>query len=426
VAKVTESYRSILSFPDLRRRLLVVAIAFTIYAFGVHIPLPGVDRTRLAGLFQGGGGLFGLFNLFSGGALEQFSVFSLGVIPYINASIMMQLLTFAVDSFRELIRERGEEGRRILARYTRYITIAVAVIQSVGLLQMFSNMEILTSSGWFYYFFIILSLTGGTCFLMWVGEEISNRGIGEGISLLIFAGIVLRLPTHMGREIANIRANPGAFGNFLGYVGLLLLLLVFIVFVELAERRIPVRYARRQVGRLVYGGQSSYLPIKVNLGGVIPIIFAITFLLVPNTLAQFTQKQWPGFYMWLRAFPETYPYYLVLAFLILLSNHFYSAVIFKPDEIADNLKNYGGFIPGVRPGEQTVEYIARIQEKITWMGGFFLAAVGVLPFLLGKLFGIQTILFSGTGLLIAVGVALDTLRQLEAHIVTRQYEGFIK
>lgn len=426
MAKITESYRSILSFPDLRRRLLVVAVAFVIYAFGVHIPLPGVDRTALASLFQAGGGLFGLVNLFSGGALEQFSVLSLGVIPYINASIMMQLLAFSVDSFRELIRERGEEGRRILARYTRYITIAVAILQSIGLLKMFSSQGILTSSGWFYYLFIILSLTGGTCFLMWLGEEISNRGIGEGISLLIFASIVLRLPTSIGREIASIRANPGAFGNFLGYVGLLLLLLVFIVFVELSERRIPVRYARRQVGRLVYGGQSSYLPIKVNLGGVIPIIFAITFMLVPSTLATYMPKTWPGFHRWQQSFPGTYYYYLVLAFLILLSNHFYSAVIFKPDEIADNLKNYGGFIPGVRPGEQTAEYIARIQEKITWMGGFFLAGVGVLPFLLGKFFGVQNFLLSGTGLLIAVGVALDTVRQLEAHIVTRQYEGFIK
>ncbi|MGH8103153.1 MAG: preprotein translocase subunit SecY [bacterium] len=421
------------AIPDLRRRLTVVIICFAIFAFGIHVPLPGINREYLKTISSSG--VFGLFNMFSGGALERFSIFSLGVIPYINASIMMQLLTFSIEPLKEMVKERGEEGRRVLARWTRYIAVFLAFFEGIGLIKAIESGggpqsgSLFVQSGWFPYFVVLISITAGTCYLMWLGEQISNKGIGEGISLVIFAGILISLPQRIGQELGIVSKDPSKIAFLVLYVAALFAMLLFIVYVEMAERRIPVRYARKQVGgRMMVASMTSYLPMKVNIGGVIPIIFAITFLMIPQLLAGFFANAFPGFVQWAATFNEGWGYLLALMLLTLLSNHFYSAVIYKPDEIADNLKNMGGFIPGVRPGDQTTEYISRIQEKVTWMGGIYLALLGTAPFILAQLFfgTSNRILFTGTGLLIVVGVGLDFVRQLEAHVVSRHYEGFIK
>lgn len=421
----------ILSIPDLKRRIWVVVICFAIFAFGTHVPLPGINREALKNINSG---VLGLFNMFSGGALERFSIFALGVLPYINASIMMQLLTFSVEPLKEMVKERGEEGRRVIAKWTRYITVFLAFFEGVSVIKFFevgAGPKLFLHSGWFSYFVVLVSVTAGSCYLMWLGEQISNKGIGEGISLIIFAGILINLPWRMGMELGIVSHDMTKVALLVVYILGLVGMLYAIVYVEMAERRIPVRYARRQVGGRTYvASGTSYLPMKVNIGGVIPIIFAITFLMIPQLIAGFVGK--PG--SWFGQFASNlqqgsgWPYLIALMFLTLISNHFYSAVVFKPDEISDNLKNMGGFIPGVRPGEQTTDYISRIQEKVTWMGGIYLALLGSAPFLLSQiLFGTSNrILFSGTGLLIVVGVGLDFVRQLEAHVVSRHYEGFIK
>jgi preprotein translocase subunit SecY len=423
----SQSYFSILSFPDLRKRLTLVAIMFIVYAVGIQIPIAGTDPKVLEQIF-GGGGVLGVLNLFTGGALEQFSIFALGVIPYINASIAMQVLTFSIPYLEELQKEQGEEGRRRIGLWTRYLAIALAFFQSYALVKAFGP-QIFTQMTTLHTIYTVLSLVGGTCFLMWLGEQITNHGVGDGISLIIFASIVIQLPIFVVNQTRIMRLQNEPAGELIAFILFLLAMIALIVFVELAVRKIPVKYARRGAVFMPYGGQSSFLPVKVNLGGVIPIIFAITFasLFDPQfPLVQMFRNN-PTIYSFFQNFYASIWYVPAFAILIILFNHFYSAIIFKPNDIADNLKNSGGFIPGVRPGEQTRDYIARIQEKVTWIGGVFLAGVGILPLVFGRAMNMeQNLPVSGTGILILVGVGLDLMRQLEAHIVSRHYEGFIR
>ncbi|MHA2611257.1 MAG: preprotein translocase subunit SecY [bacterium JZ-2024 1] len=427
-------YTGLLALPELRKRITFLLIAFIIYLVGVHIPIPGVDKQELGRIMQAGArGVLGLWNMFTGGALERFSIFALGLMPYINASIAMQLVQYAFPAYSKRIRDLGEAGRREISRYTRYGTLFFAFFESVALVQYFSRTAggagIFTGSGLPYFLMVYLSLTAGSCFLLWLGEEITNKGIGQGVSLLIFAGIVVNIPQQLAGLLSLTFRNPALLAKFIFYVLFLVGLVLFIVFVELSERKIPVQYARKVVGRTVMGGQFSYLPVRINIGGVIPLVFALTFLMFIRVAVDYVSR-FGGFlenlslllnenYIW---------YYILLAVLILFSNHFYSAVVFKPDEIAENLRDYGGFIPGIRPGKPTEEYIGDIHEKITWLGGFYLVVVGVLTLIVPRILlgDVRLGIFSMTGILIAVGVALDLVRQIEAHIVTRQYAGFIR
>jgi preprotein translocase subunit SecY len=424
----TQSYASIFSFPDLRKRLLLVAMMFIVYAIGTHIPISGASTDILKKIF-GGEGILGILDLFTGGSLGNLSIFALGVIPYINASIAMQVLTFSIPYLEELQKEQGEEGRRKIGLWTRYLAVCIAFFQSYLLLELMRREGVFQNQTTLHAIYTVLSLVGGTCFLMWLGEQITNHGIGDGISLIIFASIVIRLPVFVGQQLRIMRLQHESAGKLISTLLFLIVMIGVIVFVELAVRKIPVKYARRGAFFMPYGGQSAFLPIKVNLGGVIPIIFAITFvsLFSPQfPLISLLRQKSEALYSFFVSFYASIWYIPAFALLIIFFNHFYSAIIFKPDEIADNLKNSGGFIPGVRPGEQTRDYIARIQEKITWIGGVFLAIVGILPLIFGRAFNIQGLPVSGTGILILVGVALDLIRQLEAHIVSRHYEGFIR
>ncbi len=426
--------KGLLSFPDLRKRITFLLFAFVIYLLGVHIPVPGVDLEQVRQIMQTGrGGFLGLWNMFTGGALEQLSIFALGLMPYINASIAMQLVQYAFPAYSKRIRDLGEAGRREVSRYTRYGTLFFAFFESIIMVQYFhrqSQGQLFTGSGFLYYLLVYLSLTAGSCFLLWLGEEITNKGIGQGVSLLIFAGIVVNIPRQLGSQAALSATSMAYLVKFFIYLAFLVGMIVFIVFVELSERKIPVQYARKVVGRMVMGGQFSYLPVRINIGGVIPLVFALTFLMFIQIAFSWGARFNNAFEQLTNLLLDTNSvfYYILLAVLILFCNHFYSAVVFKPDEIADNLRTYGGFIPGVRPGKPTEEYISAVQEKVTWMGGFFLVLVGVFSILVPRvILGRGAIgLFSMTGLLIAVGVTLDLIRQIEAHIVTRHYEGFIR
>ncbi|MBC8515305.1 preprotein translocase subunit SecY [bacterium] len=409
------------SSPELKKRVGFTALGLLVFTLGSHIPLPGINHEALGGLF-GEGGILNLLDMFSGGALKRFSIFALGIMPYINASIMMQVLTYAIPSLEELQKERGEEGRRLIGKWTRYLTVVVAVIQGISFLALFRQGGILSQTDTLHLGIIIITLVAGTTFLMWLGDEMTEKGIGNGVSLLIFAGIVMRFPTMIAQQIQIVRENPAAAGAFVFFGLFLLLLVTGIVFIQLAERRIPIRYSTRTVGRQIVGGQVSYLPVRIDIAGVIPIIFAISALLIPQTLSNFIPS-WQGPVGQFLGSPW---YYLVLGGLVLFFTFLYSSITFKPDDIAKNLKKGGGFIPGIRPGKNTEEFIAQVQEKITLIGALYLAIVAVLPQMIANAANVSQFAIGGTGLIIVVGVSLDTMRQLEAHVVSRQYKGFLK
>ena len=416
--------------PELRKRLLFTLAMLAVYRLGVHVPTPGIDRQALAAFFeQYKGTIFGLFNLFSGGALAQFSVFSLGIMPYISASIILQLLT-VVFPYLERLSKEGEAGRRKITQYTRYGTIVLAVIQgtmiSLGLAgtQGPGGQPIVLNADVSFHIMTVITLASGTAFIMWLGEQITERGVGNGISLIIFAGIVARLPSAITTTFQFIRE-----GELNVLVALFMLVLIVavvgaIIFVERGQRRIPVQYAKRVVGRKMYGGQSSHLPLKVNTANVIPVIFASSILIFPATMAQFAQYPWvqtaatylsPG--QWLHD--------LVFALLIIFFAFFYTAVVFNPADVAENMKKFGGYIPGIRPGQKTADYIERVLSRITLSGAIYLCIVSLLPTILVSQFNVP-FYFGGTALLIVVGVALDTVAQMESHLITRNYEGFMK
>ena len=418
VRTVVNSFR----VPEIRKKLAFAAAMLALYRLGAHIPAPGVDVDaveRLSETFSGAGAL-GLLNLFSGGSLQRFAIFALGIMPYITASIILQLMTVVMPQLEKL-RKEGEVGQQKITQYTRYLTVGLAFGQSVGYVFLFrtQSQEVFPSFTFGRVFVVVTTLTAGCVLVMWLGELITQRGIGNGISLMIFASIVSGLP-------AGVRqwwqSPDQVFQVLMPF--LILLVIVAVVFVQEGQRRIPVQYAKRVVGRRMSGGGSTYLPLRVNMAGVIPVIFAASLMAFPPTVGQVSDAAWARDFSAFFNFGSA-PYVLGESLFIILFTYFYTAVTFNPVEQADNLKKYGGFVPGVRPGRPTAEYLDRILARLTFPGALYLAAVAALPTLL--LAGTSTnIAFGGTSLLIVVGVALDTMKQLEAQLMMRNYEGFLK
>jgi preprotein translocase subunit SecY len=415
-------------FGDLRRRLVFLLLALVVYRIGAHIPVPGIDPGQLAQLFSGQQGILNLFNMFSGGALERFTVFALGIMPYISASIIMQLMTYVVPTFEQLKKE-GEAGRRKITQYTRVGALALAIFQSLGIaVALEGTAGLVLDPGFGFRLTTIVSLTAGTMFLMWLGEQITERGLGNGISILIFAGIAAGLPSSIG-SLAEL-INTGAMSIFAAILIVTLVVLVtfFVVYVERGQRKILVNYARRQVGNKVYGGQSSHLPLKLNMAGVIPPIFASSIILLPATLVNWTST---GESMrWLRdisaALSPGQPVYVMLyAAAIVFFCFFYTALVFNSRETADNLKKSGAFIPGIRPGDQTARYIDKILLRLTLAGAAYITFVCLLPEFLILKYNVP-FYFGGTSLLIIVVVTMDFMAQVQNYMMSQQYESFFK
>jgi len=416
--------------PELRRRVIFALAMLAVYRLGVHVPTPGIDRAAMAAFFdQQKNTLFGFLDLFSGGALEQFSVFSLGIMPYISASIILQLLT-VVFPYLERLSKEGEVGRRKITQYTRYGTVVLSIIQgtmiAIGLegTQGPGGTPLVLNPGIGFRFMTVITLTSGTAFIMWLGEQITERGIGNGISLIIFAGIVARLPSAIWSTFEFMR--NGEMGPLVALVILVLSVAIVgaIIFVERGQRRIPVQYAKRVVGRRMYGGMTSHLPLKVNTANVIPIIFASSVLIFPATMAQFAANSWIQAISGMLA-PGRWLYEIAQISLIIFFAFFYTAVVFNPADVAENMKKAGGYIPGIRPGQKTAEFIEKVLSRITLSGAVYLCLIAVLPSLLVSQFNVP-FYFGGTALLIVVGVALDTVAQMETHLISRNYEGFMK
>ena len=424
---VTSGITNMFRIPELRKRLLFTLGILGVYRLGIFVTTPGVDRVAMRRVVQSSGGLLGLFNLFSGGALEQLSIFALGIMPYISASIILQLLTVVIPALEKMQKE-GEVGRRKITQYTRYGTIVLSVIQGVSIATYLESLRdptglmVVQTPGWGFRMLTVVSLAAGTAFIMWMGEQITERGVGNGISLIIFAGIVARIPDAIYQSWAAYRTPGAGFDEFkvAALVAVMLFVVAVIVFFERGQRRIPIQYAKRVVGRRLYGGQSTHLPLKVNTSGVIPPIFASSILLFPATLSS-----WFPFLSRLsdEMRPGTWIYSTLYVTLIIFFAYFYTAVTFNPVDVADNLKKYGGYVPGIRPGKTTADYIDHVLSRITFGGAIYIAAVCVLPTLLINRFGVP-FYFGGTALLIVVGVALDTVQQIEGHLITRHYEGF--
>jgi preprotein translocase subunit SecY len=416
-------------YGDLKRRLVFLVLALVVYRIGTHIPVPGIDPDQLRQLFNSQqGGILGLFNMFSGGALSRFSVFALGIMPYISASIIAQMLTYVVPSL-EALRKEGESGRRKITQYTRYGTLALAIFQAIGIsVALESQQGLVIDPGLMFRFICVVSLVTGTMFLMWLGEQITERGLGNGISILIFAGIVAGLPAAIGGLFELVRT--GAIGPLAAIIIIALIVLVtaFVVFVERGQRKILVNYAKRQVGNKIYGGQSSHLPLKLNMSGVIPPIFASSLILFPATLASwFTTGDATR---WIRDLasalsPGQPLYILIYAGLIIFFCFFYTALVFNSKETADNLKKSGAFVPGIRPGDQTARYIDKILMRLTLAGAIYITFVCLVPEFLHLRWSVP-FYFGGTSLLIVVVVTMDFMTQVQAYLMTHQYESLLK
>ena len=419
------SIGNIAKIPELKRRVIFTLLMLLVYRVGVHVPTTGIDTAKLKEVIsQVQHTLFGMIDMFTGGAIETFSVFSLGIMPYISASIILQLLTVVVPHLERLSKE-GEAGRKKITQYTRYGTVVLSLIQGMGISIGLANVE-----GMVYISkpaFVILSmitLTAGTAFIMWLGEQITERGIGNGISLIIFAGIVARLPSALGQTVQLVQTGDLGFLVLLLLIAIMVGVIAVIVFVERGQRRIPVQYAKRVVGRRIYGGQSTHLPLKVNTAGVIPPIFASSLMIFPATIAQFMDipllTRFTGMMR-----PGSFLYELIFVVLIVFFCYFYTAVTFNPVDVAENMNKYGGYIPGIRPGKKTAQYIDKVLTRLTLGGAIYVSLVCVLPSILISRFN-APFYFGGTSLLIVVGVALDTLTQIETHMIQRHYEGFIR
>ncbi len=424
MANALETLRNSLRMPGLRNRLLFTAMMLVVLRVGAHIPVPGLNPDVVKGLFDRGGFL-GLVDLFSGGAFKSFAIFAMSVSPYINSSIIMQLLTIVIPKLEEMQKE-GEEGRKKIQQYTRYGTVVLGLVQAFGLGLTLKNQNAYLNNNWTTLFVIMVSLTAGTAFLMWMGEMITEKGIGNGMSLIIFANIVARVPNTIIRLIEMVRA--GALNIFqLGLVAVLAIIVVaLVILITEGVRKIPVEYAKRVVGKRVYGGQRTHLPLKINQAGVIPVIFAQSLLMFPVTIAQFVPTS--AFARWVNAHFSSGSvwYWLAFSLMIVFFTYFYTAVTFNPTDIADNMKKNGGFIPGFRPGKPTADYLSRISERITLVGSLFLAGLSVMPIIAIKVTGVQEAYLGGTALLIVVGVALETMKQIEAQMVMRHYQGFMR
>ena len=419
-----ETIRNLFKIPDLKKRLIFTVSMVIVVRLGSHLPLPGIDTEAMANLFAQGG-ILGFFDLFAGGALSRFSIFALGIMPYINASIIMSLLQSVIPILEQWSKE-GEEGRNKITKITRYFTVILAVVQAFGISFWLQNIGVLMITDLSYRFLLIITLTAGTCLLMWLGEQITDFGIGNGISIIIFVGIIARIPTQIVQTVRLVNIGEIGLISLLGLFAIFVLVIGGVVAIQQGQRRIPVQYAKRVIGRRMYGGQGTHIPLRVNQAGVIPIIFASAILLFPATIAQFFQN-----ITFMKSLSEALspgkPLYLTLyAILIIIFTFFYSAITFNPANLADNMKKYGGFIPGIRPGKNTANYIDHIMTRITLSGALFLAVIAILPNILIKVTGITTFYFGGTSILIMVGVALETVQQIESHLLMRHYEGFIK
>ncbi|MDQ7844024.1 MAG: preprotein translocase subunit SecY [Armatimonadota bacterium] len=410
---------------DLRKRVLFTAVMLALFRLGAHLPVPGVDVAAVERFFRQQGTIFSFLDLFVGGALSNFAIFALGVFPYITASIIMSLMQVIFPSLKEMAQEEGEAGRRRIGMYTRYLTVALAVLQGVAQTSVIRSMGALPDARPLTLGMIVVTLVAGTMLLTWMGEIMTEYGVGNGVSLIIFGGIVARLPDQTARTLALVGVGEVKWYQFLLDVLVVLGSVVAVVAVTQAVRKIPVQYAKRVVGRRVYGGQSTHLPLRLIQAGVIPIIFAVSVLQFPQTIAQFVR------YEPIRRIGETIlpgrPLGDLLYFvLIILFTYFYTAVSFDPNDVSENIKKYGGFIPGIRPGKPTTEYLSRVVERLTLVGALVLAVIAVAPIYLARGTGVLTFYLAGTSLLIVVGVALETMKQIEAYVLMRHYEGFMR
>lgn len=416
--------------PELRKKLAWTLFILCMYRVGVHVPVPGIDAGALSHFFASmQGSVFALLDMFSGGGLRNVSVFALGIMPYISASIILQLLQVVSPDIKRMAKEEGQAGRRKITQYTRYLTVAITLIQGFGIATLLEGMvspenaPVVMNPGWEFRLVTIVTLTAGTILIMWLGEQITAKGIGNGISLIIFSGIVVGIPSALMRSYQLIKAGDM---NVLFAIFILVMMLavtVGIVFVERAQRRIPIQYAKRQIGRKMYGGQTTHLPLRINTAGVIPPIFAQSLLLFPATVAGFSTAEWlQTVVSWFR--PTSIVYNVIFIALIFFFCFFYTAIIFDPKDIAENLKKAGGFVPGIRPGDKTREYIDNVLTRLTLWGGIYISIISVLPMLLIAQFNVP-FYFGGTSLLILVGVAIDFMSQVESHLISQQYEGLM-
>ena len=423
-------FQNVFKIPELKKRILFTLGLLIVYRIGVHVPVPGIDAVALGSFFKAAEGtIFGIFNMFSGGAFERLSVFALGIMPYISASIILQLLTVVIPHLEQLKKE-GEQGRKKITQYTRYGTVVLSIIQgfgiSVGLESMSSpgGSPVVLLPGWAFRLMTVITLTAGTAFIMWLGEQITERGVGNGISLIIFAGIVCRLPAASVNTVRLLSTGEMGIFAVLILVVMMIGVIALIIFVEQGQRRIPVQYAKRVVGRRMYGGQSTHLPLKINTSGVIPPIFASSIIMFPATIGSFVEVEWiQTITNAIR--PGNLVYELLFVGFIFFFCYFYTAVTFNPVDVADNMKKSGGYIPGIRPGKRTADYIDKVLTRITLGGAIYVSAVCVLPSVLITKFNVP-FYFGGTALLIVVGVAIDTVAQMESHMLSRHYEGFLK
>ena len=416
--------------PELRKKLAWTLFILCMYRVGVHVPVPGIDAGALSHFFASmQGSVFALLDMFSGGGLRNVSVFALGIMPYISASIILQLLQVVSPDIKRMAKEEGQAGRRKITQYTRYLTVAITLIQGFGIAALLEGMvspenaPVVMNPGWEFRLVTIVTLTAGTILIMWLGEQITAKGIGNGISLIIFSGIVVGIPSALLRSYQLIKAGDM---NVLFAIFILIMMLavtVGIVFVERAQRRIPIQYAKRQIGRKMYGGQTTHLPLRINTAGVIPPIFAQSLLLFPATVAGFSTAEWlQTVVSWFQ--PTSIVYNIIFVALIFFFCFFYTAIIFDPKDIAENLKKAGGFVPGIRPGDKTREYIDNVLTRLTLWGGIYISIISVLPMLLIAQFNVP-FYFGGTSLLILVGVAIDFMGQVESHLISQQYEGLM-
>ena len=425
-----EGFQNIFKIPELRKRVLFSLGMLAVYRIGCFIPTPGIDTLALAHFFkQAQGTLLGMFDMFSGGALEKLTVFALGIMPYISSSIIFQLLTVVVPAIEKLSKE-GEAGRKKIIQYTRYGTIVLAVVQALGISIGLESMRgpagelVVPSPGWGFRILTVITLTAGTAFIMWLGEQMSEKGIGNGISLIIFAGIVVRIPTAIGNSFKLLSAGQISLFVLLFVVALMFAVIAAIVFVERGQRRVPIHYAKRVVGLQTFGAQTSHLPLKINMAGVIPPIFASSIIMFPATIGNFIDVPWVQAAAKSMT-PGNWIYNLFFVAFIIFFCYFYTAVTFNPIDVAENIKKHGGYIPGKRPGKETSEFLDTVLTKLTFVGAIYISIVCVLPSILIGKFNLP-FYFGGTALLIAVGVGMDTVAQIESHLITRSYDGFMK
>ena len=416
--------------PELRKKIIFTALILLIFRIGNAIPVPYVNTDLLSSYLEGmSTTVLGLYNVMSGGAFAQATVFALGVQPYINSSIIIQLLTIAIPALERLARDGGEEGKKKIQSITRYATEAIAILQGWGYYMLMRNYGILNEKSFWVALVIIASFIAGSSFVMWMGEQITEFGIGNGISIILFAGILSRVPSMVSSMISGLRAGTLAWWAAVLVVLGILALIVLITWVNGAERRIPVQYAKRQVGRKMYGGQASTLPMKVNMSGVLPIIFAQSIAMIPSTIAAFCKQPAEGtfWYGFLNAIDTKSVLYMIFYFLMIIAfSYFYATIQFNPVEISNNLKKNGGFIPGFRPGKPTTDFIKKVLNKVTLFGAIYLGVVAILPLLIGKIVGNSSLSIGGTSVIIVVGVALETVQALESQMLTRQYKGFLE